>query len=67
MKPLQVVQTLSNNAVATVGMLKKYLGETIERERREIRNVSKLALVFAAIYSSPAFPCNLLNPFRPAH
>lgn len=42
MKPLQVVQTLSANAVATVGMVKKYLGETIERERREIQTVSLL-------------------------
>lgn len=40
MKPLQVVQTLSVNAVATVGMLKKYLGETIQRERKEIQAVS---------------------------
>jgi hypothetical protein len=39
MKPLQVVQTLSTNAVATVGMVKRYLGGTIEKERREIENV----------------------------
>lgn len=39
MKPLQVVQTLSSNAVATVGMVKRYLGDTIERERKEIQNV----------------------------
>ncbi|KAF8433826.1 hypothetical protein BGX38DRAFT_1221944 [Terfezia claveryi] len=37
MKPLQVVQTLSVNAVATVGMVKKYLGETIQKERKEIQ------------------------------
>lgn len=43
MKPLQVVQTLSTNAVATVGMVKKYLGDTIEKERREIDNVSSSA------------------------
>lgn len=36
MAPLQVVQTLSQNPVATMGMLKPYLQETIERERREI-------------------------------
>ncbi|KAI5787116.1 hypothetical protein EDC01DRAFT_617888, partial [Geopyxis carbonaria] len=42
MKPLQVVQTLSSNAVATVGMVKKYLGDTIERERREIQNNRKM-------------------------
>jgi len=38
MAPLQVIQTLSTNAVATMGMIKKYLGDTIERERREIAN-----------------------------
>ncbi|TGZ85708.1 vacuolar protein sorting-associated protein 11 [Ascodesmis nigricans] len=42
MKPLQVVQTLSTNAVATVGMVKKYLGDTIEKERREIENNAKM-------------------------
>ncbi len=36
MAPLQVVQTLSKNTVATMGMLKPYLHETIERERRDI-------------------------------
>jgi hypothetical protein len=36
MAPLQVVQTLSKNAVATMGMLKPYLSKTIERERRVI-------------------------------
>ncbi|KIH90744.1 hypothetical protein SPBR_00111 [Sporothrix brasiliensis 5110] len=36
MAPLQVVQTLSQNPVATMGMLKPYLQETIGRERREI-------------------------------
>ncbi|KAH8677781.1 vacuolar protein sorting protein-like protein [Xylariales sp. PMI_506] len=36
MAPLQVIQTLSTNAVATMGMIKPYLQETISRERREI-------------------------------
>ncbi|KAI6244613.1 Vacuolar protein sorting-associated protein 11 [Erysiphe necator] len=36
MAPLQVIQTLSTNAVATMGMVKNYLQETIERERKEI-------------------------------
>lgn len=36
MKPLQVVQALSTNGVATVGMVKRYLGDTIQKERREI-------------------------------
>ena len=40
MAPLQVIQTLSANAVATMGMVKKYLTDTIEKERKEISNVS---------------------------
>jgi hypothetical protein len=36
MAPLQVVQTLSKNGVATMGMLKSYLAKTIERERQDI-------------------------------
>lgn len=42
MAPLQVIQTLSTNAVATMGMVKKYLRETIERERKEISNNRRL-------------------------
>ena len=41
MAPLQVIQTLSTNAVATMGMVKKYLSDTIERERSEISYVSR--------------------------
>lgn len=40
MAPLQVIQTLSTNSVATMGMVKKYLSDSIEREHREISNVS---------------------------
>ncbi|ROW06927.1 hypothetical protein VMCG_04113 [Cytospora schulzeri] len=36
MAPLQVVQMLSKNAVATMGMIKPYLHDTIERERKDI-------------------------------
>ncbi|KAF2800859.1 vacuolar protein sorting-associated protein 11 [Melanomma pulvis-pyrius CBS 109.77] len=36
MAPLQVIQTLSTNGVATMGMIKNYLSTTIERERQEI-------------------------------
>lgn len=36
MAPLQVIQTLSSNDVATMGMIKPYLQQTIERERKEI-------------------------------
>ena len=39
MAPLQVIQTLSANAVATMGMVKKYLSDNIEKERMEISNV----------------------------
>ena len=40
MAPLQVIQTLGANGVAKMGLVKQYLGETIERERKEIENVS---------------------------
>lgn len=50
MKPLQVVQTLSSSAIATVGMIKKYLNEVIEKERREIRNVSWLVASLLSSY-----------------
>ena len=42
MAPLQVIQTLSTNAVATMGMVKRYLSETIQKERKEISNVKPL-------------------------
>jgi hypothetical protein len=42
MAPLQVIQTISTNAVATMGMVKSYLQQTIERERKEISNNRKL-------------------------
>jgi len=41
MAPLQVVQTLSASGVATMGLIKQYLGRTIERERQEISNASR--------------------------
>ena len=40
MAPLQVIQSLSSSSVVTMGMIKKYLSENIERERKEILNVS---------------------------
>lgn len=40
MAPLQVIQTLSNNGVATMGLVKKYLHDSVGREREEIANVS---------------------------
>ncbi|KAG4437262.1 hypothetical protein IFR05_007239 [Cadophora sp. M221] len=42
MAPLQVIQTLSTNAVATMGMVKTYLQQTIERERKEIASNRRL-------------------------
>ncbi|KAF2842378.1 vacuolar protein sorting protein-like protein [Patellaria atrata CBS 101060] len=48
MAPLQVIQTLSTNGVATMGMIKKYLSTTIEREKQEISNNRKLIETFRA-------------------
>ena len=42
MAPLQVVQTLSQNAVATMGLVKQYLSATVERERAEIVSNQRL-------------------------
>ena len=36
MAPLQVIQTLGANPVAKMGLVKKYLGDIIEAERKEI-------------------------------
>ncbi|KAK4999637.1 Vacuolar protein sorting-associated protein 11 [Elasticomyces elasticus] len=46
MAPLQVVQTLSNNAVATMGLVKQYLSATIEREQSEIASNRRLIASF---------------------
>jgi hypothetical protein len=40
LSPLQVIQVLSNNAVVSMGRVKKYLSENIDRERKDINNVS---------------------------
>ncbi|KAB8202658.1 hypothetical protein BDV34DRAFT_215316 [Aspergillus parasiticus] len=42
MSPLQVIQALSNNAVVTMGRVKKYLSDNIERERKEISTNRRL-------------------------
>lgn len=42
MAPLQVIQTLSANAVATMGLVKRYLSLTVQRERAEIESNRKL-------------------------
>jgi hypothetical protein len=48
MAPLQVVQTLSKNAVASMGMLKPYLAGRVERERKEVAENRRLAAQFRA-------------------
>ncbi|OCK80625.1 vacuolar protein sorting protein-like protein [Lepidopterella palustris CBS 459.81] len=48
MAPLQVIQTLSVNGVATMGMIKDYLGATIERERVEIAKNRHMIQTFRA-------------------
>ncbi|KAK3683374.1 hypothetical protein B0T22DRAFT_430670 [Podospora appendiculata] len=48
MAPLQVVQTLSKNAVATMGMIKPYLAQRIERERRDIAENRRDVAAFRA-------------------
>jgi hypothetical protein len=42
MAPLQVIQVLSTNAVATMGLIKGYLSKTIEREKKEITKNRRL-------------------------
>ncbi|KAL2799861.1 hypothetical protein BJX66DRAFT_230630 [Aspergillus keveii] len=42
MSPLQVIQALSNNAVVTMGRVKRYLSDNIERERKEISSNRRL-------------------------
>ncbi|KAJ5611197.1 hypothetical protein N7510_007916 [Penicillium lagena] len=42
LSPLQVIQALSNNAVVSMGRVKKYLSENIERERKDINNNRRL-------------------------
>jgi Zn finger protein HypA/HybF involved in hydrogenase expression len=48
MAPLQVIQTLSTNGVATMGMIKSYLSTTIERERVEIATNRRTIETFRA-------------------
>jgi hypothetical protein len=48
MAPLQVIQTLSTNGVATMGMIKAYLSTTIERERAEIASNRRTIETFRA-------------------
>ena len=43
MAPLQVIQTLSASGVATMGLIKKFLGDTVEREKKDIESNRKIA------------------------
>ena len=42
MAPLQVIQTLSTNDVATMGLVKKYLSITIDKEKKDISSNRRL-------------------------
>lgn len=44
LSPLQIVQSLSGTGVAHLGVVKKFLAETIEKERRDIENVFILTM-----------------------
>jgi tetratricopeptide (TPR) repeat protein len=48
MAPLQVIQTLSTNAVATMGLVKDYLSSSVKRERREIADNRNLIASYRA-------------------
>ncbi|KAI9834139.1 MAG: hypothetical protein M1826_005250 [Phylliscum demangeonii] len=45
MAPLQVVQILSTTPVATMALVKQYLSDIIERERKEISNVRSASVI----------------------
>ena len=51
MAPLQVIQTLSGNAVATMGLVKRYLMDSIGREREEIAAVRCIPFLFLQFFS----------------
>ena len=39
--PIQVIQALSRSNVATVGLIKGYIGKKIEHERNEVKQVRR--------------------------
>lgn len=47
--PIQVVQALSRSNVATIGLLKGYIGKKIEHERAELKQVS----IWRDLFMSP--------------
>lgn len=38
--PIQVIQALSRSNIATIGLIKDYVGKKIEYERKELKQVS---------------------------
>jgi hypothetical protein len=48
MAPLQVIQTLSLNSVATMGLVKRYLSQTVSRERAEIASNRRMISEYRA-------------------
>jgi hypothetical protein len=61
MAPLQVIQTLSANGVATMGMIKSYLSTTIERERAEIASNRRTIETFRSDTESKKSELQKLN------
>jgi Zn finger protein HypA/HybF involved in hydrogenase expression len=61
MAPLQVIQTLSTNGVATMGMIKQYLSTTIERERQEIATNRKTIETFRSDTETKKMELQTLN------
>lgn len=61
MAPLQVIQTLSQNKIATMGLIKSYLAKTIERERAEISSNRKLISTYRTDTADKANEIEALN------
>ncbi|OBT91139.1 hypothetical protein VE02_00048 [Pseudogymnoascus sp. 03VT05] len=61
MAPLQVIQTLSANSVATMGLIKPYLQKTIERERRDIDSNNRIITSYKAETSTKRREIEELN------
>ena len=62
MAPLQVIQTLSANGIATMGMIKAYLSTTIERERSEIASNRRTIETFRSDTAIKKTELQNLNP-----
>ncbi|KAI9679526.1 MAG: hypothetical protein M1817_005548 [Caeruleum heppii] len=65
MAPLQVIQMLSKNAVATMGLVRDYLSRMVEREEREIENNKRLITSYRAETAAKRAEMDQLNT-RPA-